>query len=233
MAAPDDTVTTAILPAGIAADLLPDDQAQLGPELPPRALAAALKRWRRLQSMKQGHLAELMGVTQGTVSRWESGTHAPSPAERRALVRLLEAPLDSAGDWVLRRLIAESGQALHLVCDVTHRLLAASPRREQEWRRPASDFMGQSLWRYATDEIREAEFHLVDMGWHAGIPRPLATWTPENDEQDLHINPGMMMWERIQLSDGSHVRLVTAAPLADLARARPDALFLRTGPQGG
>jgi transcriptional regulator with XRE-family HTH domain len=39
----------------------------------------ALKRMRQVRGIKQVHLAELMGVTQSTISRWERGTLPLSP----------------------------------------------------------------------------------------------------------------------------------------------------------
>lgn len=49
-------------------------------ELP---IGRALRRFRRLNAIKQGHFAELLGVSQASVSRWESGTHEPETIHRR------------------------------------------------------------------------------------------------------------------------------------------------------
>jgi transcriptional regulator with XRE-family HTH domain len=43
----------------------------------------ALRRWRRLRSVKQSHAAELFGVTQATLSRWERGHHRLPDAAAR------------------------------------------------------------------------------------------------------------------------------------------------------
>ena len=43
----------------------------------------ALRRWRRLRGVKQSHAAELFGVTQATLSRWERGYHRLPDAAAR------------------------------------------------------------------------------------------------------------------------------------------------------
>jgi transcriptional regulator with XRE-family HTH domain len=137
----------------------------------------ALRRWRRLRGVKQSHAAELFGVTQATLSRWERGHHRlPDDAVHR-LTRLLAAPLDTAGDAGLRRLIESSALPVHLICDLTHRLLAVSPARLADWTADAAELRGTSLWRFATDEIQQAESRLGDVGWYDEGTAEMRFWT--------------------------------------------------------
>lgn len=170
----------------------------------------ALKRWRHLRGVKQGHAAEILLVTQPTISRWERGHHRPTEAEAQRLSHLLEAPLDSAGDAALRRLVENSRLSVHLICDLTHRLLAASQPRCRSWRRTADELRGASLWCFATDEIRAAEAGLANIGWHDEATPSFTFWTGPNDSKVVPIEPGPLIWERIQLSDGTLARLVTS-----------------------
>src|SRR5262249_24077292 len=144
--------------------------------------ARALRRWRRLRGIKQSHAAELFGVTQATLSRWERGHLRIPDASARELSRLLGAPLDSAADAGLRRLVETSTLQVLLVCDLTHRLLAASPAHYATWRASPTELRGESLWRFASDEIRAAESRLGELGWYdEGIPH-LRFWTGANDD---------------------------------------------------
>lgn len=170
----------------------------------------ALRRWRRLRGVKQGHVAELFGVTQATLSRWERGYHAIPESAQRRLSHLLMAPLDSAADAGLRRLVESSRLSVHLICDLTHRLLAASPARLGAWRTEAAELRGTSLWRFATAEIREAECRLGDLGWYDDGAAELRFWTGANGDPIVPIEPGILVWERMQLSDGTLARLVTS-----------------------
>jgi transcriptional regulator with XRE-family HTH domain len=170
----------------------------------------ALRRWRRLRGIKQSHAAEMFGVTQATLSRWERGHHRLPETARRALTRLLAAPLDSAADAGLRRLVEASTLPTHLVCDLTHRLLAASPARLAEWAVGFSDLRGRSLWRFASDEIRAAESRLGELGWYDDGAPEVRFWTGSNDSPLVSIVPGILVWERLQLGDGTLARLATS-----------------------
>ncbi|WP_231420701.1 helix-turn-helix domain-containing protein [Sphingomonas sp. Leaf205] len=80
----------------------------------------ALHRFRRLNSIKQGHIAELLNVSQGTVSRWESGAHEPEIHHRERIFAMIAARANNDADAALRRLVCSSTMAVHLVCDATH-----------------------------------------------------------------------------------------------------------------
>jgi transcriptional regulator with XRE-family HTH domain len=172
----------------------------------------ALRRWRRLRSVKQSHAAELLGINQATLSRWERGRHRlPEQAERK-LAQLLRAPLDSAGDSGLRRLVESSSQQVHLICDLSHRLLAASPPRVVNWTADLAEMRGRSLWRFATDEIRAAESRLGELGWYDDGVAQVSFDNGANHSTVVPIEPGVLIWERLQLSDGTLARLVTSLP---------------------
>ncbi|EWY38436.1 XRE family transcriptional regulator [Skermanella stibiiresistens SB22] len=192
----------------------------------------SLRRLRRLNGIKQDHLAELAGVTQATVSRWESGRHQPTPEQVAKLLPLLEARLDPSGDAMLRRLVETSSLRVHLVCDVTHQLLAVSEWRRQEWRNDAQSLYGETLWPFASDGIRDGEAKLVELGWYEPVTRPIAGWTDFNFAGVIRMGPGMWLWERVQLSDGRFARLVTSLPLDDLRRSVPAARIVSLPPEG-
>ena len=177
----------------------------------PCSLALTLRLARGLRGMKQAHVAELLGVTQPTVSRIERAELKPTGNLRNRLLDLVSARLHPARDAALRRLIEGSAGPVHLVCDLTHRLLAASRPREREWRRSAAELSGQPLWRYATEAIQLAETRLPDLGWGERDGAHAHTFfTNGNGLDELRIVPGARIWERMLLSDGSPARLVTS-----------------------
>jgi transcriptional regulator with XRE-family HTH domain len=177
----------------------------------PCSLALSLRLVRRHRGIKQAHAAELLRVTQSTVSRIERGELKPAGALRNRLLDLVFARIHPTRDAALRRLVEGSACPVHLVCDLTHRLLAASAPREREWQRAASELRGQPLWRYATEAIRAAEARLPDLGWGERDGTHALTFvTGANGLDELRIVPGVQIWERILLSDGSPARLVTS-----------------------
>jgi transcriptional regulator with XRE-family HTH domain len=173
-----------------------------------RQLGAALRRWRALRRIKQQHAADLLGVSQATLSRWENGRQRPDPDEEAALRQLMHARLDSAAERELARLVEQSAQPVHLVCDLTHRLLALSPLRERQCGVPRADLLGRSLWRYASPEIIAAEARLSSLDWFGAAPPALEFVTGANHQAEVCIEPSRLRWVRFQLSDGSAARLV-------------------------
>ena len=175
-------------------------------------LGRALRRLRRVRGMKQAHVAELLGVSQASVSRWEAGGQAPRGTARAAVERLLAAPV--AADAALKRLVETASQPTHLICDATHSLLAASPGRAAAWRMGVAELVGCSLFGFASPEIAAMEARLDALGWRDGALGALAFWTGPNADPRVAIRPGLTLWERLTLADGRAARLVSTVAAA-------------------
>lgn len=168
-----------------------------------------LKRWRLLHRIKQSHAAQMFRVSQSTISRWEAGVQEAEPEQRAQIEALLRARLDSAADHALARLVASSGQPVHLVCDLTHRLLACSAPREAEFSVPVGELLGRSLWPFVTEEIAAQEAKLDTLGWREGIAAPALEFaTGTNASLQVPIRQSQCRWTRLTLSDGSTARVV-------------------------
>lgn len=179
-------------------------------QYPAFRLGASLRVARRVRCMKQSHAAEHLGVTQPVISRIERGEFEPGPRLAVKILDFVTARLDPARDAGLRRLIDHAELPVHLICDISHRLLAASPAREREWRRSSANLRGRSLWPYASDAIRVAEAALPDLGWgEDGGAHTVTFVTDENRSTKLRIAPGALTWDRVILADGSPARIVT------------------------
>ncbi len=185
---------------------------------PPHALGRSLRAWRTARRVKQAHAAEILGVSQATISRWESGALVPSPREGGRLADLLAARAGSDADRALLGLVESSTEPVHLVCDLSHRLLAASPARSHEWGLPKEDLIGVSLWRYASAAIVAAEAGLGEAGWYEPLAPAVTVETGPNGSNEVPIHPGRMSWTRLRLSDGRFARLVRTHGLSPSAR---------------
>lgn len=151
-----------------------------------RALGRSLRTWRALRRVKQLHAAELLGVSQATLSRWENGQSTPAPDESERLRMLMAARLDSAADRVFARLVGQSAVPVHLICDLTHRLLAESPAIEFHSRARDSD----DLAILACD-MRWVRFQLSDGSFARLVetvrPQPLHAVAPASQSASTVI----------------------------------------------
>ncbi|MEE1923938.1 helix-turn-helix transcriptional regulator [Pseudomonas sp. 148P] len=180
-----------------------------GPPLNRPPLGPLLKRWRLLHRVKQSHAAELFRVSQPTISRWESGLQEPEPEQRAHIEALLRARLDSAADQALARLVNASAQPVHLVCDLSHRLLACSASRAAEFSLPLGELLGRSLWPFVTEAIATQEARLDSLGWRDGLAPPALEFASgANGSLLVPIRHSQCRWTRIILSDGSAARMV-------------------------
>lgn len=175
-------------------------------------LGASLRRWRALNRVKQSALAGEWGVSQTTISRWEAGALPLGPREEHRITQLLAARPTSAADRALLDLVRQSPRPVHLICDLTHRLFAASPARISEWRVGVEELAGRSLWRFASPGIAAGEAALDERGWYAPIAPAVMVETEEADFAELSIAAGRLRYTRMPLSDGSFARLVEDGP---------------------
>lgn len=172
-------------------------------------MGRALRRFRRLNAIKQSHAAEFFKVSQATISRWESGAHEPEAVHRERIIAMIAAHAGNAADGALKRLIETSNLPVHIVCDATHRLLAASPARVAGWSKGADAFLGTSLWRFASREIVSAEASLEALGWYEHPFKQLRFQTGENESDVIKVLPSEMLWETMPLADGRVGRITT------------------------
>lgn len=172
-------------------------------------LGARLRRLRRIRGLKQCVVAELAGVTQSTISRWEKGELQPDVILARRVLLKLAGGGSQLSDGRLRDVVESSPLRIHMIRDIDHRLLAASRSREREWGQSAAELLGESLWRYATQPIRAAETALENAGWWNESVTVPVTVNIGAGHAGLNIEPGLMVWERLHLADGTPVRLCT------------------------
>ena len=168
-----------------------------------------LRRLRRAMGVKQVALAHYLGFDQASISRWEANLQTPSAEiQQMALATLATSKTD---DTALRRLIENSTDCVHLVDEATHVCLAYSRKRAEEWQNSQRALLGVSLWQFATDEIRLAEAELAETDWWSSqMPTSKCFATSGKVLDEIVISAGRVLWERLYLSDGTPVRLVTA-----------------------
>lgn len=177
------------------------------------AFGSRLKRLRRSVGLKQSALADLLEVDQTTISRWENGQQTPAPHVQQAVFTAL-GPTRSE-DAALKRLVMNSSDCIHLVEEASHICLAYSASRANDWKTSQRALLGVSLWQFATDEIQQAEAELKDEGWwDLQTPAPKAFLTSEALHDEIRISAGQIIWERLYLSDGTPVRLVSGARIS-------------------
>lgn len=190
-----------------------------------------LRRYRLLRGLKQAALAELLLVSQATISKWEKGDQVPSTERQVQFLNLLAAKPQWLNDTWLKRLVEGSSHRVHVICDLTHRLLVASPSRFEEWGCSPNDMFGEPLLHDAPSDIIDAEAMLGNMDMRRNFLRPMVVETTGLTSGRYRVDAGHLLWEKIQIQDGSWVRLVTSLGQDDLP---PDALMLGRNmvPQG-
>ncbi|GAA0783328.1 XRE family transcriptional regulator [Roseibium denhamense] len=171
-------------------------------------IGPSLRRWRLMNRIKQDALASDLHVSQAKISRWETGQSIPSAKEATRIAKLLHARPETAADRALADLVRQSTLAVHLVCDQTHALLAASRVRLSEWHAPENELIGKPLWRFASEGIRANELRLAEHGWFEPASQDVVFETERAEFAEMTIPESRIRISRMPLSDGSFARLV-------------------------
>lgn len=176
----------------------------------------SLRRIRQVRGIKQGHLADLMGVSQATMSKWETGALIPSPEQCNKFLQIFSTRLCPTQDAWVKRFVENSAGSVHLICHFTHNLLAASRARYREWEQVCSSMYERPLIDDAPDDIQLAEDALLKNMDSASLMRPFALNTNGRIGGRYSVKPSLVLWETFQLSDGSWVRLVSSVEKRDI-----------------
>ena len=78
--------------------------------------SSKLRNWRRGQCLKQSALANMIGVTQAAVSRWESGIDVPSLAVARRIEKLMRN--EDRDAVAIERLFMERNTGIQALFDI-------------------------------------------------------------------------------------------------------------------
>lgn len=168
-----------------------------------------LRHIRKMRNMKQSHLAELAGVDQATISRWESKKSLLPEDMKARLHAIFYSFATPPQDDAIKRLVTTSSLKVHLICDQTHCLLSASVPRLVEWKISLPDVLGKSMLPYASQEILDAEQALTESNWTDQLGAKTVISTGPNNHPIIRIPQSKAIWERILLSNGMIGRLVT------------------------
>lgn len=100
-------------------------------------------------------------------------------------------------------------RTLHLICDLSHRLLALSVVRARSFGCPADGMIGRALGPFNTAELATSEARLPDLGWHdlPSVP-PIELESGTNGSSIVPVRPSRCRWTRLILSDDRAARLV-------------------------
>lgn len=185
-------------------------------------LIIEMRRWRRLGRIKQAAAAELLGVSQATVSRWENGITAPDPEERRRL-RALILRQTLRGDRFLRHVV-ERAPGLVAAVDRNSVVLAGSAAFGRVNRRSQAELVGFDFRPLVRGPLVEALKRIEDAGFYEGEVASVRVVLPVRNADGDEIFTDSL-WTPYRLEDGTIARLIAsevltcpAGPIIDIAR---------------
>jgi transcriptional regulator with XRE-family HTH domain len=182
-----------------------------------------LRRFRRLRALKQTALADLLGVDQATVSRWESGRQSPDLGMQRRLRSLMQ----QAGprEEVLLRHWINAAVGYTSLSDENRVVVAASPSFCDYHRVNASEIEGMSLIPAFTEELEQLWAMAIERGFLEGDIASVTLVSRSHLLSGYERNVGTIaVWTPVPLADGQFLRRVDVIRLSDeqFSKARAD-----------
>lgn len=164
--------------------------------------------------MKQATLAELVGVDQATVSRWERGRQSPDLGMQQRLRDLMRR-IDPREEVLLKHWINAS-VGFTVLCD-DHRIIrAASPSYCQIHGVSPAEVLGLSTIPAFTAELEQVLWKVVERGFFEGDVASVTIAERVNALSGRERNiPGLSVWTPIPLSDGQILCRVDRIALSD------------------
>lgn len=175
---------------------------------------AQLRRFRRLRALKQAALAEMVGVDQATISRWESGRQSPDLAMQQRLRDLMRR-IEPREEVLLKHWINTS-VGYTVLCDEDRIIRAASPSYCNIHGLSPTEVLGLSTIPSFTAELERALWLAVDRGFFEGEVASVTVVGRNNalSGQPRDV-PGMSVWTPVPLADGRVLRRVDRIALSE------------------
>lgn len=175
---------------------------------------AQLRRFRRSRALKQSALAEMIGVDQATVSRWETGRQSPDLGMQRRLRGLMRR-MEPREEALLKHWINAS-VGYTVLCDQDRIVRAASPSYCKIHGVSAAAVLGASTVPVFTAELERALWQTVDEGFFEGDVASVTVVSRVNalSGRDRGV-AGISVWTPVPLSDGQILRRVDRIALSD------------------
>lgn len=186
--------------------------------------AAQLRRFRRLRAIKQAALADMLGVDQATISRWESGRQIPDLGIQRRLRALMQGA-GSRDELLVVHWIA-TAVVDTLLIDAARIIRAGSAETCRRHGLTPTAIAGQAAAPLFSEEMDALWWQAVERGFFEG---EIASATVVSryhllggGQRDI---PCRAQWTPIHLSNGEVLQRIDTAALseAEFASARGQA----------
>jgi DNA-binding XRE family transcriptional regulator len=182
-----------------------------------------LRRFRQLRALKQTALADMLGVDQATVSRWESGRQSPDLGMQRRLRSLMQ----QAGpqhDVLLKHWI-NTAVGYTSLSDENRVIVAASPSFCQYHHIDPGEIIGMSLVPAFSEELESLWGIALEGGFLEGDIASVTCVSRAHLLSGDERNVGAIScWTPVPLADGQFLRRVDVIRLSEdqFAKARAD-----------